>query len=310
MIDCERLLRDLVQAIVIRRDGSFEWFGDRVARGAMPLESCLQSHLYWHFYATGKAMPFVSDEPSDDVDRIAFVGELSSANCGSGVVERGWRILSRNGSRCVVSKDGLRVSVANERIFRRRREIVIRGLNELQRALPGFYLALGNADLSLRRRLLRVYWNVAPAGAAAFIGHVTRLLNDAGIAFRAKVVSDPLSFDRCDAAVVYVARRDRRRIDPLLRTLYRELSPHLRAGVPALTKAIGRGVSVAEDPSDETSFGVHRCKTIAAALIRARRAAPDRQLGAIFAAFERNGIAPHAPFLNAGSKDVYPILEP
>jgi hypothetical protein len=309
MTDFERLLRDLLQAIVIGRDGSFTWFGDRVARRSVPVELCLQDHLYWHFYVTGRAMPVVSEEPFDDIDQIAFVRELSSANCGSGVLERGWRISSRNGSTSVLLKDGLRVSVANERIFRRRGETVVRGLNELQRGLPGFYLALGNVELPMRD-LLRVYWNVAPAGAAAFIRHVTRLLNDGGIAFRAKVVSDPRSFDRCDAAVVYVERRERRRIEPLLRTLYDELSPHLRPGVPALTKAIGRGVSVAEDPSGNRSFGTHRCRTVAAALVRAGRMAPDRRLGAIFAAFEQNGIAPHAPFLDAGSKDVYPILEP
>ena len=47
------------------------------------------------------------------------------------------------------------------------------------------------------------------------------------------------------------------------------MAGHLRPGTPALTKPLGEGIGLAEDPPGGDSFGMNRCGLLAEAMVRA-----------------------------------------
>ena len=319
------IVRDAISAVVFDRGGAFSWFGYRagliepwVKRSANPqqlagyLRFHLQLELYANFYVVGFAAPILEIDARDHVEAPTLARSLSSANAGRGLREPGWDVVSRRGSTAVVRKDGLTLRVGAERLgSRKRRNVPLRHLKELHQISPGFYTALGDQAPLPLEPLLRVYWNIRSEGAVPFIRHVTRLLNRASIPFRAKVLTDPRRFDRCDAAVLYIARRDSEKTYPHLQTVYDRLEEHLKPLTPVFTKQIAQGVGVAEDPRGDESFGQHRCGIVAGALLRAhqnRQTRVDARFDEVIAAFEQRGISFLKPFLDPGSTDRYPRL--
>ena len=59
-------------------------------------------------------------------------------------------------------------------------------------------------EVESARAVLRVYWNVTPAGAPALMRVLTTRLNASGVPFRLKIADHPFRLDRCDAAVLYL----------------------------------------------------------------------------------------------------------
>ncbi len=293
MDDLESLVSDAIRAVTIYPKGSFSWFAER--DGALPpsirltriqrlehLRLRLQHQLYPNFYCLGLAAPVEAEEDGETADVSAFVEQLSRANSGKGIKLDDWNLRLRPGA-----------------------------INELRRISPGFYTALGDARLDAGAPLLRIYWNLRADGAVPFIRESTRIFNGARLPFRAKVIDDPRLFSRCDAAVVYVRRRDHGKVYPLLDGLHRHLHRYLKTLVPVFAKRIAPGVAVAEDPPGGESFGQHRCRLLAEALIRAhekRRTSTAARLHEVITLFERRGISFRRPFLNRGARDVYPLL--
>ena len=76
----------------------------------------------------------------------------------------------------------------------------------------GYDVAIGDGDIQDGRddtaRLVRIYWHLTAAGAIPFIGAVSSTPNTLGIPFRAKVLSDPVAYQRADAGVLYLDQRD------------------------------------------------------------------------------------------------------
>jgi len=251
-----------------------------------------------------------------------FVDELSSANCGTGTWEPGWRIET-------VEPDGTLV-VANQRddltvwaqpwqfaSANAARHAGILGRlhvgKELREMLPGYYTALGDADQPVTDggtavELVRIYWHLTADGAATWIRELTQRLNAAEIAFRAKVLSVPAAYFRADAGVLYLARPDFDRTKPLLPELHRSVSQHLRPATPMFTKRLARGLAVAEDPSGGRSFGQHRCEVIAEGLVRAferGRASAAAQADEVANRFTEEGLDVTRPWLGPGSEERY-----
>ncbi len=290
MDDLETLLSEAIDALRIYRGRTFSWFGEREQWVALSprqhfeyLPTRLQDHLYRNFYSIGMAAPPEDDEgEASAVDASAFVEQLSRANCGKGVTLAGANLILRPGR-----------------------------IKELRAISPGFYTALSDARLDSGTPLLRIYWNLRPEGAVPFIRQSTQMLNELSIPFRAKVVNDPLFFKRCDAAVLYVPRRQHREIWPVIGALHRSLRRHLKSLTPVFAKRIDRGIAVAEDPPGQESFGQHRCGIVADGLVRAhekQRTTTAARIDEVIAQFRRRGLSFCRPFLNHGSKDVYPLL--
>src|SRR5207249_725135 len=143
---------------------------------------------------------------------------------------------------------------------------------ELLNFSPGFYMALGDEPLPSQEQeaLVRLYWHLVSEAAPLLIEHMTARLNRAHISFRLKVVNEPGRYTRCDAGVLYVARRHYDEVAALTFEVYERLSDELRPQVPAFTKQLAPGLGLAEEPGDGESFGMHRCRLLADGIICGR----------------------------------------
>jgi Lanthionine synthetase C-like protein/HopA1 effector protein family len=324
-------LASVVRATRFRGRDVF-WFGRRLTR-PLPLRfrrllpdaerdcrvTALHDHLYADFYCRGIAVP-AEPRPArarGTADAAHLVAALSAANAGGGYVDPGWEIRRVSRSALVVARDGVDVIVQTRECELLSGSAPATGIcigvrfpKELTGRLPGFYVACGNRPLSSAdaRALVRIYWNVTPRGAIALMRAATSILNTAGIAFELKVLPDLAHASRADAAVLYVARPAYAETAALLPRIYAEVAAHLGRTVPALTKVLAPGIGLAEDPGDGTSFGEHRCRLLASALIEAhetRRVSHAVRLGTVRERLASNGVSVDAPYLNAGSTDIY-----
>jgi hypothetical protein len=318
-------LKELIEATAIDAVDRFRVASSVIevpadVRGDGALSSLLANVLYRHMYCRPSAQLV-----APVVDRRAarvFVDELSSANCGTGTWEPGWRIES-------IEPDGMLV-VANQRddltVWARPEQFSARTApasvgssgrlhigKELRELLPGYYTALGNADQPLaddggRVEILRLYWHLTAEIAATWMRELTHGLNAADVAFRAKVLSVPAAYFRADAGVLYLSTSDFGRTQHLLLELHRTVAQHLRPATPMLTKRLARGLAAAEDPADGRSFGQHRCQLVAEGLLRAferGRTSAAARTEVVARRFAEEGLDVTRPWLNPGSRQRY-----
>lgn len=277
--------------------------GDGVRR-ALVVSVC--STLYECFYTHGAPRPARRDGTQRLGVERTMSHELDAANGGAGCREPGWRVVgAEEDGRRVVERGGLRLWVSADEIAAGAGigDIVwVRLPAGLPAYSPGFYVARGDRGFpaAAPRILDRLYLDLRPEGAVPFIREATRRLNDAGLAFAAKVVDDPAGFDRRDSAVLAVERRDRGRALAAAEEVRAEVAPFLDGGAPAMTLPLAPGLAFAEDPGDGESFGWHRCLLVAdAAVTAAERGlhAPDERLAMVGERFAAAGISLDSPHL-------------
>jgi hypothetical protein len=331
MTEARDQLTAVAAAVEILSRTRYSWLGEasaalepHVERGLSDADArgylvyALQHRMYADFYCLG-APGRSSGRQSANALRgdPDLVEALSAANSGAGPWEGGWTLRAEEGEAAVIESGGLTLTAAAGE-WRRPdppdqgvgggETVDVRYPKELLRLSPGFYMALGDTPLATSAELLRLYWNIGAAGAAAFVRAATRAVNGRGLPARLKVVNDPPMFERCDSAVVYL---ERSRPDDALRVaeeLYAAAQPHLEPRVPALTRAIAPGLGLAEDPGGGQSFGLHRCGLIADGLLLAHERGaetPDERLETVCERMREEGIDPDAPHLSGGSDDDY-----
>jgi hypothetical protein len=244
-----------------------------------------------------------------------FARALSDANRGAGAWEPGWvvRALADDG-RVVAERHGLRFWVdaqgfrAGETAVKEGAVGSVRLPKEQRHRQPGFYIALGNVLPGARDRLLRVYWHLQARGAAPLMAELTARLNADEIPFWHKVVSDPRGFTRADAGVTYLATDAWQAARAPVEASYRSVRAMLRSPTSAFALPLGRGVGVAEDVGDGQSFGNHRSRLLAEAMLSAAAAeAPTAEAcaGAVGAALLDAGLRPDALHLAPGASERY-----
>ncbi len=317
--DAAVAIGDALDALDVRSPTSHAWMGEvadlpeivvRLAgtRGVRrALVGSIRTRLYDSFFTEGAPRPASAPPPRPTGEDRAFSYELAVANASTGCLEPGWRIVAEDDGHWVVERASLRLWVTAAEIVTDDgapdigRDVMVRLPADLPALSPGFYMARGERGFSGRpRRLDRVYLDLGREGAVPFVREATRRLNDAGLAFMAKVVDEPGGFDRRDAAVLYFERRDRERALDAADDLAAALAPFLRGGAPAMTLPLGPGAAFAEDPGGAESFGAHRCRLIAeAAVAAAERGLEDldARLELVRERFALDGIALEAPHL-------------
>lgn len=250
-----------------------------------------------------------------------LVAALSAANTGQGTWEPGWRIVEvDDDDRVAVIKDAVIFWVPRSGLRTSEEQVVpgqfcrVRVAKELRNLMAGYYVAVGDGDVQDggddTTRLVRFYWHVTAAGAIPFIGAVSSTLNRLGIPFRAKVLSDPVAYQRADAGVLYLDQRDYEATRHAIAEVHRVISPYLRPEIPLFTKPLAPGLSLAEDPGNGSSFGQHRCQLIAQALWQSfTRSDRDRDAHAATLArvFQQAGLNPCYPYLEPRSVDRYTL---
>jgi len=327
----------VVCATVINSPTTFSWFGQpssrlasRVARALTGDNArkyilySLQNQLYTDFYCAGGALPTAGRLPVPTTPGMEtpFISKLSEANTGRGCWQSGWGVLAVEGSPLeesflIVQKDGLVLratpqdcQLPSNRSVSQGTKISLRFPKELYAITPGFYMALGDNDLTevSTHGLVRLYWHVGADSAADLVNLVTGDLNRAGIPFRLKVLNDPDSFARCDAAVLYLDKSCYDTVRPIVETIYSNVAAHLKPGIPALTKPLAPGLGLAEDPATGESFGQHRCRLLAEGLVRAYEqgaSSPAAKLEASLSRFAEDEVDLRRPYLNPNSVDHY-----
>ena len=319
-----------LRAVAVKSATSYAWFG-HVSRPLLSAPATefpsaalrtflvlrLESELYGSFYSRGRPVPHQLGEAPSVRPDPSFVAALSASNAGRGGWEPGWHVETVEGDARLVVRDGLRVRALDSECRPLRAApgapVSVRRPKEQRAVSPGFYFALGDADrVDLGDAMeVRVYFHVTAAGAAPLIANATRLLNEAGLPFSIKVLNHPAGFTRCDAAVLYLRRRDFEPARAALREVVSACRPHLRGDAPAFTKPLGRGVAVGEHlPSHGESFGMSRCRLLAEGIVAAheRRAASlDDRVYEVARCFAGRGLDVDLPYLAPGSRDDYAL---
>jgi hypothetical protein len=320
-------LRAALQSVRIHTPSSFTLLGhrhevpDSAASVHIPaLEAALAEAIYVSLHSRVPPRGSVVAGFTNWVGARDFADRLSAANSGSGTWQAGWtaRSIEADG-RIVAERHGVRFWVPPEEYRALGDKVAVdqpgavRIPKEYFELASGFYLAHGNADDTRDRGdTVRVYWHLASTGAARLVGLVTRHLNQAGIGFQLKVLSEPLRYHRTDPAVLYLARADCPQAWPFLRLIHDEIGPWLRSRLSLLVKRMAPGVGLAEDPGDGSSFGEHRGRLLAAILADPEWSALDSAAGRLAflsARLASDGYDLDRIYLNPGSRDDFPALD-
>jgi HopA1 effector protein family len=319
-----------LRAVAVTSATSYTWFGrrsrplPRAVTSALAPDSArallidgLQNELYRSFYTQGRPVP-VSTTGAPARSDHALVEALSRANSGTGGWQAGWRAERVEHGTVLVVRNGLhaRVPVADCRGANGcsvGAPVSIRRPKELLAGFPGFYTALGDIEPSVGREGIevRVYFNIRAEGAPPLVATCTRLLNEAKIPFNLKVIDDPASFTRRDAAVLYLDTGGFERVRESLRTIVSTCAPHLHGGPPAFAKPLAPGVAVGEHRSSlGASFGASRCRLVAEGIVAAydsgARRLPDRT-DAVARRFADHALDLEVPYLVRGSVGRYEL---
>jgi hypothetical protein len=329
-------IRSVLEAVQIEVPSAFLWFGKRYECSPRELGRrlneeqqvgllllCLQDHLYRHFYCSGGvACHAVTWDSAGSPALGRFVVQLGQANSGRGLWDPDWRVCTVDSAVVGLVKDGLTLHVPHEHCrMDQGRPPAIGATAALwhpkgsYHRCPGFYMVYGEEPFepAATYRLLRVYWNVEPGGAAELVRTVTRRLNDSRIPFSLKLLDDPRRYARCDSAVLYVAKASYAAFSAdHLNHIRRRVGQHLASSVPALTKPLCPGVSIAENPARHGSFGADRCRALAEGIVSAcqeQGISVGETVERVESRFRQSGIDPARPYLNLGSSDDYEAID-
>lgn len=261
---------------------------------------------YYHHHAT----PHLARGPVDAVDRrpasargdTQFCRRLTGELGQRYYWENGWRVVERSASgSAVVERADLRLHVTAEELADGDGGPLVRFPADRPWASTGYHVVTGTSGPVQRADVLaRVYLHLLPSTAPEVFARLVAALDGEGLPFTAKVLNDPLTFGRPDSAVVYVAREF---VPVAVRAAAERgrASSSFGAPVPAFTRTVLPGVAVADDPGPGTSFGQHRCCTIAAGIAAAGPdAGPAGRLAAVVAALAGEGLDVSALHLNPG----------
>lgn len=290
---------------------------------ALGMPTRLQHWLYQNCYCNRLANGDPQSPPSTALPANNLVAELSLANSGQDAWDAGWEIME------VLPKGQVRAKKREiDRDFWPGEFITAEGPGLAPRAgmhlkaffpresahmQPGFYFAFGNsADEEFEElSIVRFYWAIESAGAAALMREITGGLNRFRVPFRLKMPVDASFYSRLDAAVLYVNKRFYQITAVLLARVHQAICPHLAPSTPLFTKPLAPGLGLAEDPGNGESFGMQRCRILAEAISGAytdpgqTEAPPETVLDTVVRRLELAGVRTDVPYLNAGSVDQY-----
>lgn len=167
---------------------------------------------------------------------------------------------------------------------------------------PGFQVVKGSRPADVTDTLLRVYVHVTDADHAIVIWQaVLECLEEAGVAYQAKILSRAPEYPRRDALVVYLplacAHADQLIVDAVMGM------PGIAEDTSVFAERLAPGVAKAWEPTDTRhgmsglSFGQHRSKVLASALLGSVTTGEPREL-AVTKSFMMANIDPGNPALN------------
>ena len=170
-----------------------------------------------------------------------------------------------------------------------------------------FFFAFGEtvSPFGQSEDLIRFYWNISADGAPSLVSLITGELNRFQIPFRFKCPGRESEYYRLDCAVLYVHKCYWPIVSKLARRIHKQIVEDLCPGTPPLTRPLAHGLSLAEDPGEGRSFGMHRCTLLARAALELRQNPGADPLDLADRHFREAGLDLRVPYLNPGSEDIY-----
>lgn len=279
--------RAALAALVLDGDSARIGTRERRASPSEPLPAAARELLYEAFYLRPRARP----RPVSQARRSAFAQSLVAANRSPHGFEAGWTEDGVWRGLRVLRRDGLRVYAPPARVH----PGGLLQVPPVQRdMLPGYLIALGSTPPRPEAAGLRLYWNLRPELAAAWMAAVTGALEAAGLPFRLKLPDDPAAYWRADAGVIYLDARDEAPALAALKAPYSRLGGRLARATPRFTLPLGPGLARADDPPGPDSFGEGRCRLAAEACLNRPRLR-DRE-AALLAQLQALGMDPMQPW--------------
>ena len=136
--------------------------------------------------------------------------------------------------------------------------------------------------------------------------HLTTELNAEGIPFLFKVLNNPQSFPRTDAAVLYIDKGYLNAARTGLMRTYLMINTFLNSSTSIFSKRLVPGLAIAEDVGSNESFGKHRSRILAEALTSAcDKTTLTEKIAEVVNYFKMAGLDVYRPYLNANSVDDY-----
>jgi hypothetical protein len=114
--------------------------------------------------------------------------------------------------------------------------------------------------------IVRLYFDVRAATAPRVVHVVTGVLVELGVPYRLKCPVLAEAYDRADAMVAYIPRSRREEVVERILDRWSEVGHLLDPAVPMLTCQVRPGLSWADDPGDDRSYGQSRCEILAASI--------------------------------------------
>jgi hypothetical protein len=174
---------------------------------------------------------------------------------------------------------------------------------EKKDAQPVFYYAYSQEPMPQSASLVRFYFNVKPEAIQGFLRDLTATFNRYRLPFMFKCLNHPGFYRRADGAVLYIDKSRFTFTARLLAGLIKKHSKSFNEAVPLFTRAIAGGVSFAEDPGNNKSFGMFWSELIAEGLVKIYEsgAAEDRRADILFGLIKKKGLVPEASHMRANS---------
>ena len=257
---------------------------------------------------------------------LEFYQQLHESNCGEGYFDSGWSVLKEESDGSLaVTKKGLRLHIERNQHLQVSEQTAAVG-DSISIRMPknlvqnGFYMAVSNLGFSRpentsSQQMVRIYFNLTPAGAVVIMESLTQRLNKMTIPFNFKVLYNPKEYKRYDAGVLYFERKNYEIVREVLQIVYGETRPHFHPEIPLFTKQLAPGLSLAEEPDKKfaelESFGMNRCQIIANGLLKAWQQENDsleQKMQVIIREFYHFGIDLQHVYLNANSEDIYRLI--
>jgi hypothetical protein len=244
----------------------------------------LQDVIYTVFYSKNKAWPPITATTANAPlfqDIEAFMNELSLENTSYETFDNGWLIEHIDAQGMITARKGNHTRPVHHGEFLNASGFhhpptVSQGIRivcrkEHKDATAGFYYMFGNTVTEDNPdQLVRIYFNIKPAGIKQLIHSLSDQLNTYKVPFNFKCVNHPFFFTRCDASVLYFDKRYCNIVFALLKKICLLIKPHLLPETPLFTKELAKGVAFAENPyRQDESFGTHISKMLAQGIMNA-----------------------------------------
>lgn len=285
-------LAALFDAVTFRSRDDFDFAGQTVppTEGATRHLEAMAGHedsslarLQLQIYHAAFAREFRGEPaaiPAESHRNDELVRRLTQANPGRSRWEQGWRItrIEDNGTAIAERAGMVHPFVAGQYVVEDGEHLPPRPRTSIRVFLPcesltaqdGFYYVYGESTepLDPDHNPLRFYFNTRAETVAEVMQHVAGVLNRYEVPFRLKCPTAIEQYPRLDSTVVYFHPRLLRIVSMALRGLEPRLRPLLDDPVPLFTRGVADGIAFAEDPGNGESFGLHRSRLIAEALLQ------------------------------------------